>query len=231
MALDLASLPGLTALGDCGDSRRIVAGREGVERKAEPTAFLGRGTNIPWVTLTPCGPSLGFSFLPLIPTGPRVGCRDAVYAPRAGTQLEPGPPRLPSVSPPRRAPICLASPATSRGARGACGIQGKPCLPVSVTPAGTRVGSRGKPGRPTQLGAGILSIRTTRGRPIGRRPLCRAVPQPIAAGGRSSGLRRMLPSAAARRASGQSCPGHSRRARAGGAGHAGAAAGSRRPGL
>lgn len=55
---------------------------EGVERKAEPTAFLRRGTNIPWVTLTPCGPSLGFSFPQLIPTGPRVGCRDAVYAPQ-----------------------------------------------------------------------------------------------------------------------------------------------------
>lgn len=43
---------------------------EGVERKAEPTAFLRRGTNIPWVTLTPCGPSLGFSFPRLYQLGP-----------------------------------------------------------------------------------------------------------------------------------------------------------------
>ena len=86
-------------LARCGDSRRIVAGRGRVERKTEPTAFLRRGTNVPWVTLAPCGPSLGFSFLPLIPNGPRVGCRDAVHAPRAGTQLGPGLARLPRASP------------------------------------------------------------------------------------------------------------------------------------
>ena len=88
-------------LGGCGDSRRIVAGRGRVERKAEPTAFLRRGTNVPWVTLAPCGPSRGFSFLPLVPNGPRVGCRDAARAPRAGTQLGPGLARLPTASPAR----------------------------------------------------------------------------------------------------------------------------------
>lgn len=114
-----------------------------------------------------------------------------------------------------------------------CRLQGRTRglrRPGKTLPSGLGY-SRGKPGRPTQLGSGILSIRTTRGRPIGRRPLCRAAQQPIAGWRRGFGLRRMIPSAAARRASEQSCPGPLRRARAGGAGHAGAAAGSRRPGL
>lgn len=88
------------------------------------------------------------------------------------------------------------------------------------------------PAAPPQLRACILSIRTARGHPIGPRPLCRAAPQPIAFGGRSCGPGRELRAAAARGASGQNSPApRRRRTLTGEAGHAGAAAGSRGPGL
>lgn len=149
--------------------------------------------------------------------GPRVRC--GLEPGGAGTQLgptvdtddpaavlPPGPTRLSSGFPPVRVPTRADHPGPPGPREARAAPRESPAAPASRHP------HRSRP-------------------PIGRRRLCRAAPQPIAAGGRSCGRRRMLRAAAARRAPRPSCPGPSAAPETAEAGHAGATAGSRGPGL
>lgn len=62
-------------------------------RRSPPSS---KGHKYPWVTLTPCGPSLGFPASPsLYQLGPGWDAGDAATPPRAGTQPTTRPARLP----------------------------------------------------------------------------------------------------------------------------------------